>query len=114
MVTNGFYSIVFGGAIGSGLGLIALQDGKLTGVDGGGGQYDGTYREDPATGTIALRLEVLIPAHMPLVTGAAARPTPWTLQIETTLKPNFAGGLPISIATPSGPISVTFTLLRAL
>jgi hypothetical protein len=112
VVKEGFYGVVFGGAIGSGLGLIALRDGMITGVDGGGGTYDGTYREEPATGDLAVDLAIQVPAHVPLVTGAAAQAEPWTLRIATTLRSNFAGGMPVVLPTESGPISVTFSFLR--
>ena len=114
MVNSGFYRIVFAGGRGSGLGLLAIQDGKIVGVDGGGGEYDGYYSEDSTTGAVTIHLEVTIPANMPMVTGERARPETSILRIDTTLRANFANGMPITIDTSSGSINVSFALLRRL
>lgn len=114
MVTNGFYRIVYGGPAGSGIGVLAITDGKIVGVDGGGGVFDGTYSEDPAKGTVTFDLDVTVPPNMPLVTGERARPEAWKLPIHTTMRTNFASGMPVNIDTPYGAINVSFTLLRAM
>jgi hypothetical protein len=114
MAIDGFYRFVYAGRAGSGLGLLALHGGKITGVDGGGGEYDGHYRQDADTGGLAIHVEILVPANVPLVIGAAARAEPWTLHIDATLPANFAGALPVPVPTPFGPISVSFTLLRSI
>ena len=114
MVQSGFYRIVFGGGVGTGVGLLAIHDGKIVGVDGGGGTYDGYYSEDTGAGTVTIHLEVTIPANMPIVTGEHAHSEPWTLPIDATLRANFASGMPINITTPSGLINVSFNLLRPL
>jgi hypothetical protein len=114
MVKSGFYRIVFAGGFGSGVGLLAIQDGKIVGVDGGGGEYDGYYREDATADSVTIHLEVTIPPNMPVVTGERARAEPWTLPIDATLRANFANGMPINITTSAGPINVSFNLLRLL
>jgi hypothetical protein len=114
MAIDGFYRFVYGGQAGSGLGLLALQNGKITGVDGGGGEYDGHYEEDRETGNVAIHVDLLVPANMPLVVGAAARPDPWTLHIDAKLPPKFAGGIPVTIPTPFAPVNVSFKLLKKL
>jgi len=112
MAVDGFYRFVYAGRTGSGLGLLALHDGKITGVDGGGGEYEGHYHADAASGGLVVHVEILVPPNVPLVIGAAARAEPWTLHIDATLPRNFAGAIPVSVPTPFGPISVSFKLLR--
>ena len=112
MVTEGFYRFVYGGSAGSGIGLVALQGGNITGIDGGGGQYDGSY--SAADDGVTIRLDVTVPANMPLVTGERARAEPWILNINAKLPSNFGNGMPFNVRTPYGPINVSFALLRRL
>jgi hypothetical protein len=114
MVKSGFYRMVFAGGFGSGIGLLAIHEGKIVGVDGGGGEYNGYYSEDAVAGTATIHLEVTIPSNMPIVTGERARAEPWTLPIDVTLRANFANGIPINITTSYGMINVSFSLLRPL
>jgi hypothetical protein len=114
MVKSGFYRLVFAGGIGSGVGLLAIQDGKIVGIDVGGGEYNGSYQEDATADTVTIHLEVTIAANMPIVTGERARSEPWILPIDATLRTNFANGTPINIMTSAGSINVSFNLLRPL
>lgn len=113
-VENGFYSIVYGGPAGSGVGVLVLCDGVITGADGGGNLYDGHYFEDEQTETIKFHVDVTIPAHMPMVIGIAARPESWKFSMDGDLPPGFAKGLPIIIRTGTTPVSVSFRSLRKL
>lgn len=58
---NGFYSISFGTSIGSGMGVLAFQDGKVVGADAAGVTYDGTY-ETNGTGSVNASILLNIPA----------------------------------------------------
>lgn len=114
MAIDGFYRFVYAGRAGSGLGLLALHHGKITGVDGGGSEYDGHYGLDADTGGLAIHVEILVPPNVPLVIGAEARSEPWKLDIDAKLPANFAGAIPVTVPTPFGPISVSFKLLRRI
>ena len=113
-VENGFYSIVYGGPAGSGVGVLVLCDGSITGADAGGNLYDGHYFEDLETETIKFHVDVTIPAHMPMVIGVAARPESWKFSMDGDLPPGFARGLPIIIRTGTAPVSVSFRSIRKL
>jgi hypothetical protein len=113
MAIDGFYRFVYSGRAGSGLGLIALHGGKITGVDAGGGEYEGQYSQDALTGGLTIRVALLVPPNVPLVIGVEPRDEAWTLPIDAKLPANFAGAVPVSVPTPFGPISVSFKLLRA-
>ena len=112
MAVDGFYRFVYAGRTGSGLGLLALHRGNITGVDGGGGEYDGHYTQDAATGGLSVHVEILVPPNVPLVIGAAARAEPWSLHIDAELPAHFAGAIPVTVPTPFGPLSVSFKVLR--
>ena len=114
MAENGFYSITFGGSGGSGVGVVVLQNGVITGADGGGNIYDGRYEPDAQSGALRFHVDVTIPAHMPMVLGEAPHPEPWTFSMNGTLPANFANGLPITIQTQFAPLSVSFKLIRKL
>jgi hypothetical protein len=114
MAVDGFYRFVYAGRTGSGLGLLALQGGKITGVDGGGGEYDGHYSQDAATGGLDVHVEIMVPPNVPLVIGAAARAEAWSLHIDAKLPEHFAGAIPVTVPTPFGPLSVSFKFLRKI
>jgi hypothetical protein len=111
---NWFYSVVYGSPVGSGVRVLVLCDGVITGADGGGNLYDGHYFEDEQTETIKFHVDVTIPAHMPMVIGIAARPDSWKFSMDGDLPPGFARGLPIIIRTGTTPVSVSFRSLRKL
>lgn len=113
MVNEGIYRIVFGGSYSSGVGLLMLRQGVLIGADVQGAVYRGTYTETPGH-EVAIHLEVSVPPNTPLVTGEHARSAPWTLPIDTTLRANFASGMPVTVKTEAGPVSVTLSLLLAI
>jgi hypothetical protein len=113
MINEGIYRIVFGGSYSSGVGLLMLRQGTLVGTDVQGATYCGTYRE-LAGNEVAIHLEVTVPANTPLVTGEHARSAPWVMPIDTTLRANFASGMPITIKTEAGIVSVTLSLLLAI
>ncbi len=114
MVVSGFYKIGYGGATGSGIGMLALHGGKITGIDEAGVQYDGEYLEDDVTGSVQFHLRASVPADAALVVGVPAKGEPWTFAIDAHLPPNFASGVETKIRTPFGLATVRFTLLRPL
>jgi hypothetical protein len=61
MAIDGFYRFVYAGRAGSGLGLVALHGGKVTGVNGGGGEYDGQYSQEADTGALTILVAILVP-----------------------------------------------------
>ena len=104
MVTNGFYKISYGGKTGSGIGMLALMGGVVSGIDEAGVQYDGTYGEDADTGAVQFHVRATVPAK-----GEA-----WSFSVDAVLPPGFAAGTPVPLRTPYGSVTVGFRLLRAL
>jgi hypothetical protein len=114
MVVSGFYKIGYGGSTGSGIGMLALAGGKITGIDEGNIKYDGEYFEDDITGSVQFHLRATVPADATLVMGVPPRGKEWTFAVDAHLPPNFASGIETKIRTPFGLVTVTFTLLRPL
>lgn len=112
---EGFFAVYYTGKAGTGLGLIALTNGTIVGVDSGGAMYDGTYTSDnnksPLTGTLSLH----VPANVALVTGAMPENEPFLLNFPLDLPADFAESqAPQTIRTAKGPVNIIFRKLRDL
>ena len=106
---QGFYALYYTGIAGFGHAIVVMKDGSIIGADATGSIYDGTYE---ATGeSIASKVKLTVPAGMTLVTGQSL-PEPLTQEINATLPGHFAGGAPVSVDTPLGPVNVIFKKLR--
>lgn len=81
----GFYKIEYQGASGIGAGAMALANGKVAGMDVGGGIYKGTYTDNGSTteGTAVLYFE----AGGQLVTGASV-PAGYEIPIQFSFPTN--------------------------
>lgn len=110
---EGFYAIYFTGAAGSGFGLLIFQGGKITGVDAMGGKFDGDYRSEPG-GDISASLSLIVPAGVPLATGAPPSSQSYSLPLSVRLPSDFALRPHITIQTPTGPVNVVLRKLRDL
>tara|TARA_B100000614_G_C14537347_1_gene488946 strand:+ start:464 stop:811 length:348 start_codon:yes stop_codon:yes gene_type:complete len=111
---EGFFALYYTGVAGTGFGLFILSRGIITGVDVGGGTYDGDYRVDQAAGTLDGELKFNVPPGLPLVTGHPAQANSFTLSIPLKLPVNLGGEKPLTVQTPTGPVNVVVKKLRDL
>jgi len=110
---EGIFAIYYTGRLGSGLGLLVLKDGKITGADVAGGLYDGTYESADAESVLTGRLLLTVPAGTAMVTGALPQKTPVTLEMPLKLPGNFTHlEEPTRIDTAGGAVNVIFKKLR--
>jgi hypothetical protein len=109
---NGFYAIYYTGATGSGVGVLAIKDGIISGADMAGGVYNGTYVVNEASGQGDANLQMTFPPGASLVTGALAGTQPLTLQMNATLPVNLGNGQPVPLQTPTGAVNVIFRKIR--
>ncbi len=109
---NGFYAIYYTGVSGSGIGVLAINNGIIVGADMVGGRYDGTYKPSATTGAYDANVRITIPPGSSLVTGALAGPQPLYMDVSMTLPEDLGGEQPIRIETPTGPVNVIFRKLR--
>src|SRR5215467_10738836 len=108
---DGIYAMYFTGSVGSGFGLLILNNGIIAGADAVGGLYDGSYApEEP--GTLSVNVRLTRPPGTTLVTGAAAGATTMVIDIPAKLPENFGNGQPLALKTPTGPINIIFKKLR--
>jgi hypothetical protein len=110
---NGFYAIYYTGVSGTGIGVLAINNGVIVGADMLGGRYDGTYKPSSTTmGSYDANVRITIPPGASLVTGALAGPQPYYMDVAMTLPANLGAEQPVRIETPTGPVNVIFRKLR--
>ena len=109
---NAFFRMDFAGRASSGAGGIAFANGKIAGLNVGGGVYKGTYSASP-TGEIQGNVTVSFPQGGQLVTGAnAARGHSFQVQINAKPDPN--GDFSFVAQTPTGSATVRLSKVAAL
>jgi hypothetical protein len=109
---EGFYSVAYQGVAGAGFGMMVLDTDLVVGADAVGGTYDGSYRFNPSTNMLDLKVEVTIPAGVWLVTGIPAQSTPYKLNITASVPRDLGKEHPVAIPTPLGAVSVVFKKVR--
>ncbi|MDF2142822.1 hypothetical protein [Paenirhodobacter sp. CAU 1674] len=109
---EGFYAVYYTGVSGFGHAVLVIEDGVVTGADATGGVYDGTFSIG-AEGTISIEVTLTVPAGTTLVTGQTL-PSPCSQTIKAELPANFAGGQPVPMQTPLGPVNAIFKKLRGM
>lgn len=109
---EGFYSVQYGGAAGTGFGMMVLDTGHVIGADPTGGTYDGTYRFNPTTNFIDLEITVTVPPGVWLVQGVPGQPQQYTFDIKTSVPRDLGKRHPVTIPTPFGNVAVIFTKVR--
>jgi hypothetical protein len=103
---NGTYGFIYCGFTGVGIGALTVNDGVLTGSDGGN-KYTGKASVDSATGEIVLDFEQHTPAGVSLVQGVMPLPWPSLRPRVIRLPANF-DGKPIDHPLPPGHVTITF------
>lgn len=106
---RGFYRMDYQGTDGSGAGALAFVDGKIAGLDTGGGIYKGTYTE--AGGNLTGSVQMSFPDGGHLVTGFAVPKGTPAQTIPFTIQP---GATQIKLQTPTGPVSLQLTKVSEL
>jgi hypothetical protein len=110
---RGFYKMEFTGKQGQGAGAIAFVDGKIAGLDAGGGVYNGEFQIGP-DGTATGYVDMSLPLGGLLVTGAVFTPGSQPIRIPFEIKADKSHGEVLRIDTPTGPINLRLTRVSAL
>ena len=103
---DGTYGFVYSGAIGVGIGVFTVNDGVLSGSDGGNVNYKGRVTIDTLTGQWIVTFEQFIPAGVLLVQGTSALDYNSTRPREITVPPNFGDGQPVTVNLPPGQVTL--------
>lgn len=107
---EGYYSIEYVGAYGRGRALLALNHGKITGVDVGDVKYQGMYSYNPRTDLIDFELTLTVPPGTQLVPDGRIRAREEAIVIKESM-PRDGTDTSLPINTPIGPVNV---LLRRI
>jgi hypothetical protein len=112
-MTEGFFRISYTGYHGSGLGILVLRDGIVSGADVSGGVYNGIYSEEPETGKITVSVHLVVPAGVSLVQTGVSLASPADIPIAASFEQGeLSGGKPVLIRTPIGPVNVILNKIR--
>jgi T3SS negative regulator,GrlR len=110
---DGMYGIQFAGAVGTGMGMLVFENGRIYGADEGHGKYDGTYVANPSSGMVDVNIRVQMPANRTSVVGLN-NPYDWILEVSTEMDPiKDAGQLDVRHKM-GAPIKASYEFLRSL
>jgi hypothetical protein len=110
---NGFYAAYLTGATLQGFAMLVFRNGKVVGVDVGGGKYDGTYA-DSDVGGYAVKLKVSLPPNTALVQGVSTGPQGDNSEISFQLPLDFLSRPFLRIDAKHGPVNAKIVKLREL
>ncbi|MBA3520472.1 MAG: hypothetical protein H0T75_23175 [Rhizobiales bacterium] len=111
---DGFYAGYFTSKQDSGLGLLVLQDGVLTGVDAGGVKFDGTYHIETESGSIEGEVTVDAPPGGTLIQGVPTGASGLTYRTRFKFPVDLTSQPFLRLDTPFGPVNVKLQKLRGL
>jgi hypothetical protein len=105
---QGIYHVVYRGWFGEGFGDFRLEAGRVTGLDAGGGAYDGEYQWNEHTCSVDVDtdLRFLLPNIM--VQDGKLRHPGETTRIRISF-PWHTLGQPFAVNLPVGPLMLTVT-----
>lgn len=109
---RGFFRMDYTGKVDSGAGTLAFVDGKVAGLDTGGGIYRGQYTVDGQT--VSGIVELSFPNGGRLVTGAVVQAGSPPMTIPFSVSETAAEGKIFRVDTPTGPVNVRLTRLADL
>ena len=109
---RGFFRMDYAGTSSSGTGAIAFIDGKVAGIDVGGGIYDGSYSETEP-GVISGKIYVRFPEGGTHVTGHIA-PRGSAMAVPFRILYSEIEGHAILLQTPTGPVAVKLIEVSSL
>ena len=110
---DGFYQAFLTGRAGSNVAVFIIRGGVIIGVDASGMGYDGEIQPKNDGSGFVCKVVYVIPAGVPLITGASPLPEPQRAPLTFDLPINFNGQV-ITIVTPLGPVNVRFQKVRDL
>jgi hypothetical protein len=111
LMEQGYYGFNFQGVMGFGFGALRFESGRIAGFDFLRGQYDGTYRAT-TDGTYDVRISMVFPPGVSLVTGASAPTTPVIL--TGSLPENFWTGVPFGLKVLDKMVLLSIVKMRDL
>ncbi len=109
---RGFYKMEYTGHQGQGAGAITFVDGKIAGIDVGGGEYRGEYSQSSDGSTTGFA-DMSFPNGGVLVTGATIPRGSPPMRIPFSVNGDASGQI-LRIETPAGPVSLRLTLISSL
>ena len=112
-MAKALYVAYFSGIAGQSIGLFYIGDGIIAGIDVGTMLYDGTYTTRP-DGTLEGTVDYVLPAGVPLITGAPAGAIPARVTVKLDLPQNFYDGRTLSFDTPTGPVNARFEKVKEI
>ena len=110
-MVEGFYSIAFTGATGSGFGILMLVKGIVVGADAAGATYDGTYRPGKDS-SVEILVVMKAPAGVRLV--QTGMPLQHAVELPIAAQASTNNERPQLIQTPLGPVNVAVKKIRDL
>jgi hypothetical protein len=110
-MSKALYVAYLTGVAGQAVGLFYIGDGLVIGVDGGTMQYDGSYTtmED---GSMQGVIEYVVPAGVPLITGAPTGMSSTRVTMKLSLPADFHDGRVVALETPLGPVNAKFEKVK--
>lgn len=113
MVKEGMYHVDFSGVSGDGSCTLVFENGRVFGVDTGGGKYDGVYVFNNQTDMIETQLQVSIAAGEETVLGVPPQSMDWSFSVHTQF-PRNPKNASVHVVTPYGPVNTIINFLRDL
>lgn len=85
MGTDGFWSIVYKGALRGGVGMLVLDAGTVVGADYAGSVYGGSYTYDKASDSFDIDMTITVPAGVRFAFDTPPRKGPRNVPIRISL-----------------------------
>lgn len=109
---NGLYSVNYLGIEGTGVALLAMIDGKIHGIDVGGGLYDGTISNPNGASPprCEVKVQVKLPAGARTVLGVVAPESGLEFKVHGSVNPD-AQSQQIDLESDYGRLSASLKRL---
>lgn len=105
---EGIYKVAYRGWFGQGSGDYRLENGKITGLDVGGGAYDGSYQWNEHTCSVDLDFDIRLLVPNVLVQDGKMRSAGEAVRLRLSI-PWHTLGQPFAVNLPVGPLMLTVT-----
>lgn len=109
---DGFYAAYFTGISGNSFGVFVFKEGIISGVDAGGGKYDGDFKIAEDGKSLSGHVKFILPIGQQTITGAAATSEPIVFDVPIKLPTDINRTDVHTIETPAGSINAKFEKLR--
>lgn len=104
-MTTTMYAMRYHGATGAGVGALCFGNGKVIGLDAGGGHYNGSYTEN--AGRFQVKVAITAPNGARLVTGQPIGAGD-SIPVAADVANDLGGGQPVQITVAGRPVTVMF------